>query len=150
MKITEHFTLEEAIHTGTGLKNILTTEAAYTIHCTAVKMELVREYLDNNSIHVNSWYRSEAVNAAVGGSKKSQHLTGEAVDFTCEDFGTPYEICQRLSAKKLDLQFDQLIYEGTWVHISFCIPTRVPRLEVLTCMIDKSYLSGLILNRGAK
>lgn len=148
MKITEHFTLEEATVTSTGVSNQLTIEASHTIYHTANKMEAVRALLDNKSIHINSWYRSPEVNAAVGGSKKSQHLHGEAVDFTCEEFGTPYQVCQKLSQHKQKLGIDQLIYEGTWVHVSFVIPPRVPRLEVLTCMLDKSYQTGLILKRS--
>lgn len=147
MKISDHFTIEEATTTSSKLPNYLTTEAAHTIYHTAQKMEMVRAILGNLPIHVNSWYRSAEVNAEVGGSKKSQHMKGEAVDFTCEKYGTPYQVCQKLAMHKQTLGIDQLIYEGTWVHISFVIPPRVPRLEVLTCMKDKSYEDGLILLR---
>jgi hypothetical protein len=148
MHITKHFTIEEATTTETGIPNSLTIEASHTIYHTANKMEMVRALLGNLPIKINSWYRSEEVNKAVGGSKKSQHIHGEAVDFTCEAYGTPYQVCQKLSQHKQTLGIDQLIYEGTWVHVSFVIPPRVPRLEVLTCMLDKSYQNGLILKRS--
>ena len=150
MKITDHFTLEEAVTTSSKLPNHLTTEAAHTIYHTATKMEMIRALLGNLPIHINSWYRSAAVNEAVGGAKKSQHKLGEAVDFTCEEYGTPYQVCQKLAQHKQVLGIDQLIYEGGWVHVSFVIPPRVPRLEVLTYLKDKSYVDGLILSRELK
>lgn len=148
MKISTHFSIEEATITSTDLPNQLTVEASHSIYFVATRMEMVRALLGNNPIKVNSWYRSESVNAAVGGSKKSQHLHGEAVDFTCAGYGTPYQVCQKLSRHKQILGIDQLIYEGTWVHVSFVRPPRVPRLEVLTYMKDKSYSNGLILSRS--
>lgn len=150
VKLSDHFTLAEACVTSTGISNVPPTHILSNMLHTALKMEDVRKLLDSNPIRVNSWYRSEKVNRAVGGSSTSQHTKGEAVDFTCEGYGTPYEICQKLSQHKLALRFDQLIYEGTWVHVSFLIPPRVPRLEVLTYMLDKSYQSGLTLNRGVR
>ena len=149
--ITDHFTLEEVLTTThTDIVNRLPQEVFPTIVHTAQRMEIVRALLGNNPIKVNSWYRSKLLNKRVGGSKRSQHLAGEAVDFTCESFGTPYEICQKLILHKQKLWIDQLIYEGSWVHISFVSPPRVPRLEVLTYMVDESYRNGLILNRGDK
>ena len=37
------------------------------------------------AMHVNSWYRDEATNKAVGGVTNSPHLTGMAVDFYCDN-----------------------------------------------------------------
>lgn len=147
MKISDHFSIEEATVTSTGIPNTVTVEAAHSIYFTASKMEMVRALLGNNPIKINSWYRSAEVNAKVGGSKKSQHLAGEAVDFTCAKYGTPYQVCQKLSQHKQVLGIDQLIYEGGWVHVSFVRPPRVPRLEVLTYMKDRTYSNGLILSR---
>lgn len=147
MKISDHFSIEEATVTSTGIPNTVTVEAAHSIYFTASRMEMVRALLGNNPIKINSWYRSAEVNAKVGGSKKSQHLAGEAVDFTCAKYGTPYQVCQKLSQHKQVLGIDQLIYEGGWVHVSFVRPPRVPRLEVLTYMKDRTYSNGLILSR---
>ena len=65
----------------------------------------------------SSGYRCPALNAAVGGSKTSAHMEGYAEDFWCPAFGSPAQIVHALSAS--GLKFDQLIYEHTWVHISF-------------------------------
>jgi putative chitinase len=65
----------------------------------------------------SSGYRCPALNAAVGGSKTSAHMEGYAEDFWCPAFGSPAQIVHALAAS--GLKFDQLIYEHTWVHISF-------------------------------
>ena len=104
-------------------------------------MERVRELLGNVAIKVNSAYRSPAVNKAVGGSKTSAHTLGYAVDFTAYGH-TPLTIANTLA--KSDLKFDQLIYEGTWVHISF---DPKMRREVLTAKFKDgkaTYLKGIV------
>jgi hypothetical protein len=112
-------------------------------------MEVVKEILGGKGVRVNSWYRSAAVNKAVGGSKNSSHMRGEAVDFICPRFGTPYDVAKELEKHRAELRFDQLIYEHTWVHISFLIPPALPRLEVLTYIPEtKSYLNGIQLKKG--
>ena len=75
-------------------------------------------------IIINSGYRSEAVNKAVGGAKESNHLTGCAVDIKC--FGIEQAI--RYAAILLDIadgtkrDFDELIQEKRgstyWVHFA--------------------------------
>ena len=65
----------------------------------------------------SSGFRCWRLNAAVGGSLTSGHPEGYCEDFWCPAFGTPLMIVRALAAS--DLKFDQLIYEHTWVHISF-------------------------------
>lgn len=145
MKLTDHFHLEEVTVTShKEVSNDIPTQALVVASHTAIKMEDVRRLLGDNAISVLSWYRSPSLNKIVGGSKNSQHMRGEAVDFICPGFGTPYEICKLLSQKKLELGIDQLIFEQTWVHISFVIPPMVPRLEVLTYTPEKKYVSGVV------
>lgn len=145
LQLTEHFTLEEATTTShTDLNNYPTPETLRVIQQTAKRMEVVRACLGDRGIRINSWYRSPEVNKRVGGSSKSQHIKGEAVDFVCPSYGTPYEVAQALVADKEILMFDQLIYENTWVHISFVIPPTIPRLEVLTYLPEtKTYTIGV-------
>lgn len=145
LKLTEHFTLEEATVTShTDLNNYPDPETLRVIQETAKRMEVVRACLGNRGIRINSWYRSPEVNVRVGGSKTSQHCKGEAVDFVCPSYGTPYEVAQALVADKEILMFDQLIFEHTWVHISFVIPPTIPRLQVLTYLPEsKTYTTGI-------
>ena len=126
MNLTPHFTLEEFTTTSTSLDNTPSKETLEVLRTTAFYMEQVRELLGNVSIKVNSGYRSPEVNAKAGGSKTSAHLLGYAVDFTASGH-TPLTIANVLA--KSNLKFDQLIYEGTWVHISF---DPKMRREVLT------------------
>lgn len=118
-KLSQHFTTAEATKTSTGLDNSPTYQELAVLMYTACKMELVREALQANPIIVTSWFRSEKVNSAVGGVWNSQHRLGEAVDFVCPGFGTPAQICAHLRTLADELQYDQLILEPSWVHISF-------------------------------
>lgn len=136
--LTPHFTLEEMTATSHG-PNAPPPEVVTILGTvTASGMEQVRSLLGDRPIHVNSGYRCPAVNAAVGGVPTSAHLTGYACDFVCPGFGTPLEICDTLSTAPL--KWDQIIQEGTWVHISFA-PTM--RQEVLTKDAHGGYQQGL-------
>ncbi len=121
--LSEHFTLEELTFSQTaarkGLDNTPSKEIVLNLTYTANKLELVRELLGNKPLIISSGYRSPEVNKAVGSTaKRSQHLTGEAVDFTCPQFGTPRQIVKAIQAS--DIDYDQVILEfDRWVHISF-------------------------------
>lgn len=144
MKLTQHFTLEEATTTSTGIPNQpATQEHSERILNTATNMEVVRAILGRNPIRINSWYRSPAVNKAVGGVSNSEHALGAAVDFTCPAHGTPFEVAQSLLANAHILNYNQLIYEQTWVHISFPPDGVRGKREVLT-MKNGNYSKGLI------
>lgn len=80
---------------------------------------------------ISSGYRSPYLNAAVGGSKTSQHMAGEAVDFVCPGFGDPEMIVQKLKPMMRLLGIDQIIIEKTWVHVSFTLQPRYQALRAL-------------------
>lgn len=140
--LSANFSLAEASVTNTGLENEPPNSMLTTLVHTASKMEKVRALLGNVPVKINSWYRGPAVNAKVGGVSNSQHTKGEAVDFVAPRFGDPYAICKLLEQKVGELNFDQLIYEGTWVHISF-ISKGTPRNQVLT-LKGKGYVPGVV------
>ena len=146
MQLSEHFTLLEATTSQTalrrGLNNTPTPAILATMIVTASHMESVRTLL-GGAIHVSSWLRMPSLNRAIGGSDTSQHCYGEAVDFTCPTFGTPREVA--LAIIKSGIEFDQLIFEGTWVHISFT-SRRKMRRQVLTATFSArgtSYSAGI-------
>lgn len=76
-------------------------------------------------ILISSGYRSKELNKAIGGSLKSQHCVGEAIDIDMD--GSSSEVTNKMVFDfiKDNLNFDQLIFEfGTkdapdWVHVSF-------------------------------
>ena len=138
-KLTAHFALEELACTQhREFDNTPPPEVVGNLRLTAARLEQVRRALGERVISVSSGYRSRALNRAVGGARTSAHLTGHAVDFNCYGFGDPLAVCRVLAAS--DIAFDQLIEEGSWVHISFD-----PRLrrQVLTRREGGGYGLGL-------
>lgn len=125
-KLSPNFTLEELTHSETavrrGIKNEADAVIINNLTIVAANMESVRKLLNNSPITISSGYRSPAVNSAIGGSKTSAHMNGWAVDFICPRFGTPKDIVDKL--KDSAIKFDQVIEEGTWVHISFAPERR--------------------------
>lgn len=136
--LSPNFSLEELTATQQRkLDNTPPVEVVAVLRRTAERMEGVRRLLGDHVISVNSGYRSPAVNRAVGGAKTSHHLTGHAVDFTCDGFGDPRSICGAIAGAKLI--FDQLIDEGRWVHIGFAPQAR---RQILT-KTGGGYVRGL-------
>jgi len=138
LQLTPHFSLAELTVTKTKLDNTPSKEIVEVLRTTAFYMEKVRELLGNVAITVNSGYRSPDVNRQVGGTSNSSHTYGYAVDFTAYGH-TPLTICNILA--KSNLKFDQLIYEKTWVHISFD-----PRMRgnILTLTSKGNYVKGIV------
>ena len=138
MQLTPHFSLAELTTTKQKIDNTPSKEIVEVLRTTAFYMEKVREILGNVAITINSGYRSPDVNRAVGGTSNSSHTHGYAVDFTAYGH-TPLTISNILS--KSNLKFDQLIYEKTWVHISFD-----PRMRgnILTLKGKGKYVKGIV------
>lgn len=137
MNLTDHFTLEELTHSQTaarlGLDNEPPPDVVDALTRTAHGLEMVRVLLQA-PILVSSGYRSPKVNRAVGGAANSQHILGEAADFTAPGFGPPEMIVRAIMRSTRPIPYDQLIVEyGRWVHISF---SREPRHQAL--VIDHS------------
>lgn len=90
-------------------------------------LEAVRAHF-GRPIAVHSGYRSPAVNAAVGGSKTSQHMKAEAADFHVD--GVPLVDVFDWIRRESGLRFGQVILEGsdparpTWIHCSLGEPYR--------------------------
>jgi zinc D-Ala-D-Ala carboxypeptidase len=143
MNLTEHFTLDELTVSETaarkGIDNDPPPAVLERLKYTARGLEHIRLILGVPLI-ITSGYRSPALNAEVGGSNNSQHTRGEAADFIAPRFGTPLEVCNALTAS--DVRFDQLIWEGGWVHVSFT-DARTPRREILTWKRGQGYSVGL-------
>lgn len=132
MNLTDHFTLEEFTLSQTaarlGLDNTPSDEVIEALTRTAHGLEMVRALLQA-PILISSGYRAPLVNRAVGGAANSQHIVGEAADFTAPGFGPPEMVVRAIMRSIRPIPFDQLIVEfGRWVHISFA---REPRHQAL-------------------
>lgn len=143
-QLTPNFSLAEMTTTSTGIPNNPTGQLLANLTHTAQQMEKVRAIL-GKPISINSGFRCDAVNRAVGGVTTSAHSFGFAVDFVCPGFGTPYEVCAALI--KAGMKFDQLIHEKRrWVHIGFGVKSGIQyRQQVLTLPPQGGrYLPGLV------
>lgn len=150
-QLSPHFWLSEFTTSQAATRAGVSNEPASlddltNLMATAALLERVRnEVLGEQAVHVNSAYRSPEVNKAVGGVSTSAHCSGRAVDFTCAAFGTPKDVCAAIIASQIP--FDQLIFEGTWVHLAIAEPGKEPRNQVLTAVFkpgSTSYLPGLV------
>lgn len=96
-------------------------------------------------IVVSSGYRPDWLNAAVGGSKASQHMTGQAADINAQGM-TPFELCE--AATRIGIPFDQVIHEfRRWCHISVPAYNAGPRGSILTAQKVEGrtvYINGLV------
>lgn len=144
--LSDHFSFEEGIVSDTaariGINNIPDHDTLLVMYKTATKMEKVRTLFDK-PIHINSWFRCQALNRIIGSKDTSQHIKGEAVDFIIPTYGSCLEVCRKIIANADLIGFDQLILEHTWVHISFSILNRAPRGQVLSLLANGSYAQGL-------
>lgn len=144
-----NFTLKEfensAIASKRGLSNKVPASLMPAALHTLTQMELVRHALGDNPCTISSGYRGPVVNKLAGGSPTSGHMKAEAVDFTCNGYGSTREVVKKLAAS--GIEFDQLILENpniwnSWVHISFRISGN--RGQVMTKLHgDRTYYQGI-------
>lgn len=118
----KYFTIEEMTKSSTATaKHIDNTPNQTAIDNLTKLIEIVLDPLREwygKPIRVNSGFRCEALNEAVGGSDTSQHRLGEAADITV---GTKKGNKKLFNYIKDNLPFDQLINESnfSWVHVSY-------------------------------
>ena len=126
-QLTEHFNLSEFVRSDTatrlGIDNSINDPeiiANLKNLCERV-LEPLRAYA-NCPILINSGYRCPQLNAAVGGSRRSQHMKGEACDIRITDSATGNRWFRWM---KENLPFDQLVKERAhrssssfWIHVS--------------------------------
>ena len=125
--ISKHISWHEGTYSRTGeRKDLDNTPNEDQLKCMKevadYLFEQLREWV-GGPIKINSFFRGEPVNTAIGGSKYSQHMKGQAIDID-DTFGhkTNAEMYHYI---KDNLDFDQMIWEfGTdknpnWLHISW-------------------------------
>ena len=123
MNLSKNFTLAELTKTSTGIPNNPTPVEIERLRllCEKVLQPLRDKF--GAPIIVNSGYRSQQVNKAVGGVPSSQHVKGEAVDITAGSKDQNRRLFEILKT----MEFDQLIsYNYSFLHVSYtiCKPNR--------------------------
>ena len=126
-RISKHITYKEATRSVTALRlGIENKPSEYELQNMELIAEKVFEPLReavNGPIKINSFYRSEELNKSIGGSSRSQHCQGRAIDI--DDVYGYVSNAYMYYYIKDNLDFDQLIWEfGTdtypdWVHVSY-------------------------------
>lgn len=122
LRLSSHFTLDEFIISQEaarrGIDNTPPPEVIEKLRKTAQGLEAVRVSLSCAPILISSGYRCLALNRLLGSQDTSQHVLGEAADFTSPGFGSASVVAYAL--RDGGIEYDQLILEfDRWVHISF-------------------------------
>lgn len=127
MRISKHISYKEATQSQTAVRKGINNEPdAYQLQNMQVLAEKVFEPLREHfgvPIAINSFFRSQKLNKAIGGASGSQHTQGRAIDIDDTLGGVSNK--QMFEYIKANLDFDQLIWEfgndnnPDWVHISY-------------------------------
>ena len=125
--ISKHISKKEGTFSNTatrkGIDNMPGSEELQNMELIAEKIFEPLRKAANGPIKINSFYRSVELNKAIGGSSKSQHCQGRAIDV--DDVHRYMSNKEMYNYIKNNLDFDQLIWEfGTednpdWVHVSY-------------------------------
>ena len=143
-RISEHVSYKEGTHSNTAVRRGFdNTPNAEQLKC---MMEVARDVFEplrewvGGPIKINSFFRGEPTNTAIGGSKYSQHMKGQAMDID-DTFGhkTNAEMYHYI---KDNLDFDQMVWEfgddknPNWLHVSYV--THRPNRKKLTVALKKN------------
>ena len=156
MQLSQHFNLKEFTKSETATRkridNTPNAQHAQNLKNVCEKiLEPVRRHF-GKPVRINSGYRGPALNAAVGGSSKSQHCNGEAVDFEID--GLPNPDLAKWVAENCD--FDQIILEfydpkegpnSGWVHASYTSngKNRKQKMTAVTVNGKTIYKPGFVV-----
>jgi len=155
MQLSPHFKLNEFTKSETAIRKRIDNTPG-PAHAKNLKLvcEKILEPVRNHfgkPVRINSGYRGPALNAAVGGSSKSQHCNGQAVDFEIDGLPNP-ELAKWVAE---NCEFDQIILEfydpkegpnSGWVHASYAEGAN--RKQKLTAVTEKGktvYKPGFVV-----
>jgi|TARA_R100001510_G_C7565656_1_gene144051 hypothetical protein len=127
MKISDHISYAEAIKSNTALRlGIENKPSGYQLtNMVGVAFnvfEPLRKWV-GGPIKINSFFRCPDLNKAIGGSSRSQHCEGRAIDI--DDIFGHKTNAEMFHYIKDNINFDQLIWEfgdennPNWVHVSY-------------------------------
>lgn len=145
LQLSEHFRLAEMTQSDTairlGIDNSPPENLLPNLAALAATLEQIR-ILVGLPVRVSSGYRSQKLNKVIGGSKNSAHLLGLAADISVD--GIPPKLLAERIRDSSGIGYDQLIYEGTWVHVG--LSSGEMRGQVLTAVFNAGrvkYIGGI-------
>lgn len=153
MNLTANFSLHELSKSETALRmgfdNTPDAEATENLRLLCEKvLQPVRDHY-GKGVKVNSAYRSPESNAAVGGSKTSDHCKGMAADIEIPGVANAdlaQWIMDNLDYTQLILEFyTPGIPDSGWVHVSYD-PNNLKKQELTATKVagKTTYLPGLV------
>lgn len=148
-QITEHFRLAEFLHSDRALSEGIDNanppkEVLDNMYMLCIDvLEPLRKALGDRPMRITSGYRCLQLNRLLKSSDTSQHLIGQAADFQVPEMDL-LEVAKVAASRGL-VNFDQLIYEGRWLHISWA---KQPRRQLLTAGFaatppQRGYIAGI-------
>lgn len=129
MRLSKNLTLNECLRSGVaerlGIDNVPDDEwVVENLRQIAERVfQPCRDHF-GSPLYVSSGYRSPELNRAIGGSKRSQHVQGRALDLDADVFGG-FSNAELFHYIKDNLEFDQMVWEfgdgdnPSWVHVSY-------------------------------
>ena len=140
MRLSKNFVLSEITHSNTakrlGIDNEPIEKHLQNMQrLIDILLQPLRDAL--GPIRISSGYRNPSLNRAIGGSSKSQHCKGEALDL---QFWKNGEMCNEEIYKWIldsDIEFDQMINEFgfAWIHVS--LKKKGNRKQILEAYKDE-------------
>jgi hypothetical protein len=139
--ISKYLSLSEVTYSETakrkGIVNAPNEDQIENLRYIALNIfDKVRSHF-NVPLGCSSGFRSEKLNAAIGGSVTSQHRKGEALDIDADIFGRITNLAI-FDFIRDNLEFDQLILEywkdgkAGWVHVSLKRVVNIKQVLVMT------------------
>ena len=130
--ISKHISDREGAYSRTAerldINNVPNDDQLKAMELVAEKVfEPLREWV-GGPVKINSFFRSVKLNKIIGGSSKSQHCRGQAIDID-DTFGKVAN-SDMYNYIKNNLDFDQLIWEfgnddnPNWLHVSYVSPEK--------------------------
>lgn len=155
MQLSRHFHLREFTRSQTAARRGIDNQPgpvaidALALLCETL-LEPVRRHF-GRPVVVNSGFRAPSLNRAIGGTRTSQHVLGEAADIELPGLANA-EVAHWIAAH---LPFDQLILEAHvpgdpasgWVHVSLA-RGRPQRGQLLTATPKGGGLKGMLYQTG--
>ena len=129
--LSPHFLLSELLVSETAARRGIPNDPpdGYADRLRELTLQLLEPLRERfGALHINSGYRAPDVNRAIGGSAASAHMQGWAADLVPLNSGvTLRAMADWLIAS--GLAFDQVIFEGTWLHVGLFSPSGAQRRE---------------------